>query len=282
MRTILILVGAGAVGCANDPTYVQCPPGNAIPECVASLETGFTVDDGMGNQVPAGDAKSRLLLPINIESTDDAAARAMRTAALGIDVPYVKLGDIEIAVEWTIKNLDTMNEGLAFVELDGATEFFEYDPDTIVVSDDEEAPPTPGLEGNIPLHIPAGGTLSGLFREDQLREAAIDCEQVTRANVNPFAAILTINKNDSQIQPLTPYDPADPDVVQMPAGPPIPREAFANLVRIDLVFSADTHMVLEYAVRVRDVRGGMLAEDLYDAPANELQMFNIMPFGTAP
>jgi hypothetical protein len=285
MRSIAHAIAVGTVSlaaCANDPTYVQCPPGGAMPDCVTSLEIG--IDDGTGTMTNTSEVKSKLLLPIRVENTDDNAARVARSAELGVEVPYVKLGDIEVSVEWTIKNLEA-EEGIVVVELDGATEFFEYDPDLIVLDTDDDAPPTPGLEGNIPLRIPGNGVVSGIFREDQVREASIDCEQVTRANVNPFAATLTINKNDDQIQPLTPFDPTMPDVMQMPAGPAIPREAFANLVRLDLVFAtapgADTrHMVLEYTVRVRDVRGKMLHDELYEAPADELFQFNIQGFGT--
>jgi hypothetical protein len=246
--------------------------------CLRFIEAGQ--DDGMGGQV--AEAKTRLQLPINLETEEDAMIRAARTAELGVDVPYVKLGDIEVSVEWTITNL-TDQEGIARLELNGANELFEYDPDLIVLSTDDDAPPTPALEGNIPLHIPPNGTLSGLFREDQVREAAIDIEQVTRANVNPFNATLRINKNDTQIVPFLPFDPMNPEAGPMvdPNAIPIPREAFAMMIRIDLVFTPDRHMRLEYAVRVRDVRGDMMNEQLMAAPADELtafapQMFSVM------
>lgn len=273
MRSLGLLVLLGA--CANDPVYVECPDTPTDPTCLRSVEAGM--DDGMGGVI--AEAKTRLLLPINPEKPEDAMVRAARTAELGVDVPYVKLGDIEVAVEWTITNLEDQ-EGTALVELDGATEFFEYDPDMIVLSTDDEAPPTPGLEGNIPLHIPANGTLSGLFREDQVREASIDVEQVTRGNVNPFAATLKINKNDTQIQPFLPFDPTDPEAVPMvdPNAVPIPREAFAHLIRIDLVFSPSRHMRLDYNVRIRDIRGDMMNELLMAADPADLQPFAPMPY----
>jgi hypothetical protein len=271
----LIFVGLLAAGCANDPVYMECPDMPADPTCLRSIEAGM--DDGMGGII--AEAKTRLQLPINLEKDEDAVIRAMQTAELGVEVPYVKLGDIEVSVEWTITNLSDQ-EGIALVELDGATEFFEYDPDMIVLSTEDDAPPTPGLDGNIPLHIPANGTLSGLFREDQVREASIDLEQVTRANVNPFAATLRINKNDTQIVPFLPFDPLDPEAGPMvdPNAIPIPRAAFANIIRIDLVFSPNQHMRLDYAVRVRDVRGEMMNDELMAAPADELYPFAPMMF----
>jgi len=275
MRSLIVPCLVLASGCANDPVYIPCEPSTAT--CMA-LEAGM--DDGAGGIV--AEARSQLQLPINVETADDAMVRAARTTALGVEVPYVKLGDIEVSVEWTIKNLDLDEdgdgeEGLAFIELNGANEFFVYDPTMIVLSTDDEAPPTPGLEGNVPLHMLPGATISGLFREDQFREASIDLDQVTRANVNPFAATLTINKNAKFIQPMTPFDPAMPDVAPMPMGDPIPREAFANIVRVDLVFRPDRHMVMEYTVRVRDVRG-IMNDLLLSAPATELQPFDPQPF----
>jgi len=268
-RLGFVLVGLVGVGCANDPVYMECPDNPTDPLCLRTLEAGQ--DDGTGMAV---EAKSHLVLPINVEKTKDATARATRAAELGVDVPYVKLGDIEISVEWTITNLED-TEGIAKVELDGANEFFEYDPDMIVLSLERDAPPTPGLDGNIPIHVPANGTVSGIFREDQLREASIDLEQITRANVNPFAATLRINKNDTEIIPMLPFDPADPEAVPMvdPNAIPIPREAFASIIRIDLVFAPDRHMTLDYNVRVRDVRGDMMADKLLASDPGDLTQF---------
>jgi hypothetical protein len=271
----LALLTAILGACANDPVYVECPDTSTDPTCLRTIEAGF--DDGMGGTVE--EAKTRLVLPINPEKTKDAEERAARSAELGVDVPYVKLGDIEVAVEWTVTNLEE-EEGTVLVELDGATEFFEYDPDMIVLSTDDEAPPTPGLDGNVPLHVPGNGSLSGLFREDQVREASIDIEQVTRANVNPFAATLKINKNDTMIQPFLPFDPMDPEAGPMidPNATPIPREAFAHMIRIDLVFTPSKHMRLEYNVRIRDIRGDMMNEKLMAADPADLQVFEPQPF----
>lgn len=260
---VVVLCCLGALGCANDPEYLQAP---------MVMEAG--VADAMGM---LSEAKASLVLPIKTESAKDKAKRDALAAKLGIMVPYVKVGDLEIDVEWTIKNLDD-KDGQAKIELNGANEFFSFDPSIIVLNpDDDEAPPTPGLDGDIPINVPAGGTVSGLFTEDALREASIDLDQITRGNVNPFRATLTIDKNISKFQPLTPPDPTsmEPNMGQVPTGPEIPREAFAELTRIDLVFKPDKHMTLEYNVRVRDLRGIMhdlLLQAETDKPG-ELQPF---------
>jgi hypothetical protein len=262
------------VGCANDPVYLDSP---------TNMEAGM--DDGTGNLVVA---KSSLTLPVKPESTADRNADMALATQLGIMVPYVKVDDFDVEVEYTIKNLDNM-PGQAKVELDAANEFFVYDPSMINLDPtNNEAPPAPGLAGDIPIDIPAGGTVQGVFREDQLVEAAIDLDQITRGNINPFMATLTISKNIKSFQPLTmlmlmnpvcQQNPADPMCAQMPTGPAIPRKAFAGIIQIDLVFTPDRHMVLDYIVRVRDHRG-ILHDMGLSAPPNQVVMF--MPTTYAP
>jgi hypothetical protein len=149
---------------------------------------------------------------------------------------------------------------------------------------DDEAPPTPDLQGDIPIDIGAGAEIDGEFREDQILEASIDLDQITRGNVNPFKAILTVNKNDQSFQPMsTPVAPtvAMPDPVQTPVGNPIPREAFAQMVTFNLQFVPDHHMVLEYTLRVRDL-AGLMDDLLLDAPADQLQTFTPMSYVPVP
>lgn len=242
---VMSAVLAGLAGCANDPIYLQAP---------MTIEAGVP-DPAMMGMLSEG--KASLQLPIKTETATDAMKRAALAAKLTpIEVPYVRVGDLEVEVEWTIKNLDTQ-PGQAKVELNGANEMFAYDPSMIMLDPgNDEAPPTPGLAGDIPIDVPGGGEVSGLFTEDQLREASIDLDQITRGNVSPFRATLTISKNALSFQPMTPpvLDMAG-NLVQMPDGPPVPREAFAQMIRIDLVFKPDTHMTLDFNVRVRDLRG---------------------------
>lgn len=260
-------LSAALGACANDPVYL---PGPMV------LEAGAVMDNMLVT------ASAQHVLPIRLEKTEEAALRAERSTELGVEVPYVKLGDLEVSVEWTIRNLDGM-PGTAFVQLNGANEVFAYDPTLVQLGDPDEVPPAPGLDGDTPLHIEANGTLSGLFREDQLREAAIDLDQITRANLHPFAATLQVHKNIDVIQPMTALMPGVEDYVQTPVGDPIPREAFRGIIRVDLVFKPDRPMVLEYTIRVRDTRGLMhdlLDAALVDAP-DELTVFEPTDFEVA-
>ncbi len=273
MSCSLVLVAGilGSAGCANDPVYIPAP---------MTMEAGFPDMTGMPTV-----AKAQLQLPIKTETAADTKTRAALAAKLApVMVPYVKVGDIEVEIEWTVRNLD-MNPGQAKIELNGANEYFSYDPSIIKLSNDPEAPPTPGLGGDIPIDVPGDSEVSGLFTEDQLREASIDLDQITRGNVNPFRAMLTISKNTTAFQPLTlPMLNADNELVQDPVGNPIPREAFAEITRIDLVFKPTTHMLLDYNVRVRDLRGimhSLLLAAVTEKPG-ELQTFNPMVYNPPP
>jgi hypothetical protein len=256
MRIKLIGFGAALLGaCANDPVY--------LPQTV-TLEGG--VPDATGMTAPV---KSSLQIPFKPETQADMDTRMALTTQLGVDVPYIKVGDVDLEVEWTVTNLDSM-PGQFVIELNGANEVFAYDPTMILLDPgDDEAPPTPGLSGDIPTDIAANQSISGTFREDQLLEAAIDLDQITRGNMNPFAAMLTVSKNVASFQPMTMYDPTMPDAMQTPTGAEIPRAAFRGFIRIDIVFTPSTHMEMNYTVRARDHRG-IIHDHGVDAPVDQL------------
>jgi hypothetical protein len=239
MRPFLLAILLAAA-CTDDPIYVE-PTG--------AVEVGA---DGM-----TFTASSSTFLPIRLERPTEATARGARAADLGVMVPYVLRDDLDISVEWTLKNLADA-PAVARIQLNGANEMFGYVPTAFVVDVEEEEAPPP-LAGNVPLELEPGETRDGVFREDELAEAALDLELITRGAVSPFTALLEVNEEMDE------FDAAGVDV---------PSDAFASLVRIDLALVADQHMVLEYSVRVRDHRDpGLLHEELADAPPGELTAF---------
>lgn len=243
-RAVALAAGLGlaAGACGTDPQYIPAP---------SSIEVGVA-----GTDVFTGTAT--IDLPVQLETMEDALERAERAVALGVgadELAYVRLADLSISIEWTIKNL-AGSEGEARVHVNGGNQFWYYVPTEFVIDPDEDEEPPP-LAGDIPLRVPASGTLSGVFREDQLREAAIDLEQITRGMVNPFAAMLTINEDDPGV--------AIPTM--------IPLDDVSHLVRFDLVFEADRHMVLEYGLRIRDHRGIVHRHHLA-APPEEVVTWN--------
>jgi hypothetical protein len=109
-----------------------------------------------------------------------------------------------------------------------------------------------------------------VFREDQLREAAIDLEIVTRGGVNPFAALLSIHEEIQNVLDV-PYIPVDPEN-PMPPTLSLPIEAFGHFVRFDITLTSNRHMILTYAIRVRETEP-LLHDELMDADAAELMLF---------
>lgn len=265
---LVSMLGAFGAGCTNDPLYLPSP---------TTLEAGLEMDME-GNLLPG---LGQLVIPVKRETMEDAADRARRQALMpaGVELPYIQVDDLEISIEWTIKNL-TDKPGNATVQLNGANQFFRYDPAMVTLGMGRETPPTPGLDGDIPLDIPANGSLSGLFTEDNVREAAIDLDQITRGNFTPYKATLTIGKNIkeyAQFEPLM-FDMDGEPLPQAMTGVVFPREAIPALLEADIVFKPDRHMTLEYTVRVRDIRGEMLPDKLLAAPMDELEPFNPMAF----
>lgn len=267
LASLTLAAGALAAGCAEDPKYLE-------PEGV--LEGGLVDAEGAPLR-----AAATLTLPIKRETEEDLAERTALAARLSaeaggdIAVPYVRLGDLEVAVEWSLENQEN-RAGKVRVSLNGANADFFYDPTMFVLGDgDEESPEPPALLGNIPLDVPAMGRISGVFREDQLAELSIDLDQITRGNVNPFRAVLNIDEDVESFQPLTAYVPpmqGMPPTPQTPMGPAIPREAIAQAIRVDIALEANVRCTLSYTVRVRD-RRGLLHKYLMAAPPTRLEPF---------
>lgn len=259
------------VGCTNAPIYLPSP---------TNMEGGLATDMD-GELVPV---KSSLQIPVVTETMDDAMEREELQAKYpDIEVPYVRIGDLEISIEWTVRNL-TDEDGRAMIGVNGANQFFAYDPDLIELGEaDNEEIVAPDLAGDVPLKIPANGQISGLFKEDELREATVDLDQITRGQVNPFRATLQVDKNVKSFDELSPltFDEDGEPLPQASTGVTFPREAMAQLLRVDLVFKPDRHMVLDYTVRVRDVRHDLIHELGIDAlvmAPDELQPLAPMDF----
>lgn len=273
--TLIIALAVGTpamlVGCTNEPQYVPCAPMGA-----AMMDTCTVDADGMSMEP---DNVAHLHVPIKPDAmwsaTDrDKRAEIQKTVDPAVIVPIYRLEQYDLSVEWHVTNLED-SPGQFRIDLNGANEEFTYDP-LLLMPPDPEDPPAPPLAGNIPIDIAANGTMSGVFREDQLLEAAIDLDQITRGNVHPFAAMLTISKNADSFQPLTmrTIDPVTGDTIPgVPTGPAIPRVAFRQLVRVDLVFHPDHHMKLEFELRVRE-HTEVIHEKGLNAPAGELNLLD--------
>jgi hypothetical protein len=216
--------------------------------------------------------REALLLEINASFDPD----------LAIDqLPFVRLDQVDVSIEWSIRNLDA-EPGQAFIDVNGANQYFAYVPaEFVIMVGDEEEPLPPPLAGHVPIDVPASSTISGVFREDTLRESALDLELITRGALNPFYAIINNNEdiNATTDVEYVPYPPPEDGDPPPPMPVPLPVSAFGHFVRFDVTFAADRHMVLEYAVRVRDP-DHLLHDELLGADAAELMTF--MPADYVP
>jgi hypothetical protein len=242
----------------------------------APMDTCSIEYDGGGMTAPV----AMLHVPTKPEAMWRARDRERRTELqMAMDpaviVPVWRPEHFDLSVEWTVTNL-TDTDGEFRVDMNAANEEFAYDPTAFMLADDEDPPPPP-LQGNIPIHLGPNGVYEGVFREDQLLESAIDLDQITRGNVNPFKAMLTINKNDDGFQPLTPvmYDANGDQIMGTgePTGPAIPMAALRQIIRIDMSFRPDRMMRLDFTIRVRE-HVEIIHEEGLNAPAAELDLRN--------
>lgn len=269
LAAIAVFVGlAPLAACAADPQYIQ-------PERGIEVGTGDPADMGVAtatlllpydaaflNSVEYGREREAFLTDLNTRVEPDIALDQL---------PLVRLDQIDVSIEWTIRNLSDQ-PGEARINVNGGNQYFIYLPDNFIIADEEEEAVPPPLAGNIPIDVPALGDVSGVFREDTIREAALDLDLITRGLVNPFAALL-INHEDIKNTSEIDFSPYPPDQDPPPAPPaPMPIEIFAQFVQFDVTFTASQHMILEYSIRVRDP-DGVLHDELLGAPAGELMVF---------
>ena len=243
-----LIVAASA--CVNDPAYIQ--PADPVEVAIPGSDIDI--------------ATTSLLLPVRTETDMEAADRAAVAEQLGVDVPFVRLEDIDMQLEWTLKNLSDA-EASARIHVNAANEWFAFVPLAFVI-DPEEDPEPPPLMGDTPVQVPALGTITGTFREDQLREAAIDLELITRGATNPIAAVLNIHEEMKEFSNVE--------------GTTVPLNAFAHIIRLDIELRSAQHMVLEFALRVRSDDRTLLHDELLTAPTAELTTFAPADFVPPP
>jgi len=278
----LVLLAIIATGCANDPQYIPCGTADTMDLC--ALDTANATGSGSN----AG-ARGSLHVPVMPPDMDLMKTQMALQATMPADVmvPMYRIDQYDLSVEYTIHNLDNQ-DGEFKVALNGANEAFAWDPSLIMPASDE-SPPPPSLQGDIPTDIAAKSDYDGEFREDQLLEAAIDLDQITRGNVNPFAATLIVNKNDTSFQPMSPQQPppagSDEPPPQNPMGSAVPRAAFRQLVRVDLVLKTidstgkgAPHLTMDYTLRVRPHVDKVIDVKGMDAPTSEITIYDPAPY----
>jgi hypothetical protein len=224
----LVLVAATACE-ANNPTYF--PP-------MGPLEGGM----GMGMMPGAG--SSLVTLPFRRPTEEEQAALTAERQRLGQTVPWLRSERVAISVLYTITNLAD-RPGVATVMVNGASEFASYDPQALaaaavaanamVMGGEEQNENFLSLIQPTPMPVPAGGTVSGIVREDDFAEASLDLDAIGRWMATPAAVLI----NRSEVNPV--------GLEMVPAGLVVPA-----MFQVQVAFSSSTHMRLEFLVRVRD------------------------------
>jgi hypothetical protein len=262
MRAGLLLTFAlAAYGC-NDPTYLAE---------TAPLETQPGM---MGGYAPA---TALYVLPVRkpTQAEKQKLQKLQQQLMLPDVVPWAQARDFDIEIEWSVRNVDT-TMATVIVALDGGNEFGDYVPGAYIdpTANVEDQAVPPDLLASEPLVVAAGGTVTGVFREDDTQESAIDLEAITRypsggdALATPFM-VIEHRSNVSRIGlegvPLHDITPAH--------------------VRYQLTVSADAHVIMDYSIRVRDPNGKLAKptdKNLYVNDAATLAPPIAPPMMTAP
>lgn len=180
-------------------------------------------------------------------------------------IPWIRRDALDISVTWTLTN-DSDERVRAWVALDGATEFYDWNPIAmygIGGGEDAEELAFPSLLGYFPRILEPAQVMHGEFREDDMSEAAYDLDVLTRFCGGPFAVL----NNRSEADPRgTEALPADAII----AGP----------VMLRLTLGGDGPMHLDYSIRVRD-RDGVLFDRRADDRRYEVTPQQYVPTGLA-
>jgi hypothetical protein len=280
-RALAGVLVAGTAGCTEDPQYIGAPMGSSF-----ALEFNG-----------AAPAPMVVTLPFRMEVVQDPVEVMRRTdlaTELGLTVdqiPYVLLDDVDVSIEWSMKNLEACAAQVSF-SINGGNQYFMYDP-VVLQPDPDEPQPPPLLGRSAPLPVPANGLITGVFREDQVLEASIDLELITRANYNPFRAGLEVNKDMTEVEIYT-MPVVMPGMVPpppMPTGMFLPRAAWGLMTSFSMAFDAQTtdpscggtapHLIFEFTFRARDHENRVHEEGL-DAPPAELIPYMPAVYGAPP
>jgi hypothetical protein len=152
--------------------------------------------------------------------------------------PWIRADSVDLAVQWRLVNESDDAPLRAWVLLDGATEFYDWNPVAMYGmggGEDADEVPFPSLLGYYPLELAPGEVLTGEFREDDTSEAVFDLDVMTRFCGGPFALLY----NRHEVDPVgTEYLPAQA------------RRAGLGMLRLTL--GADGPAKLDYSLRVRD------------------------------
>lgn len=183
--------------------------------------------------------EQRIEFDFRVPTNDEIAEMAMVDAVQVpyASLPFVRRGDIEVQIDYTLSNMSLETPVTAAIIINGINEFHEYNPGfevvrQMIVSDFS------GWERNIQLE--PGERRVGTIREEELDEVAVDLATVVNdgvTNANQITYFENQSANDARSQMFI------PDMIPALTG-----------IRAGLRSTAPLPVVLELTVRIRDVR----------------------------
>jgi hypothetical protein len=226
LLTMIALASAGlaAGGCgANNPTYFEPAmplevgqPGS--PTRAASLTVAPTYRPPDGDEQRALDAES--------------AGRPVRA-------PWIRTSEVALQLQYTLRNLSD-KAAVVRLSVDGASEFASYDAEALraaalMANPMGDQPTVFSLIQPTPIELRPNEVKSGVIREDDFAEAALDLEAIGRYMTEPTSVLI----NRSDVSPV--------GLERVDRALPLPQ-----LVQVKVGLAATAHVHLEVLLRVRD------------------------------
>jgi hypothetical protein len=240
-RTAILLTAlaalAAAAGCQelNTPLYFKGPDLTATGEEEVPVQSGLAL---------------RFRDPTDIERQD--LQRQADALGYGMDVPWVSLDKVHIELLYKVTNTSG-DSGTFNLMIDGATEYTKYDVNVvsqaIAMGDPDEAVFLPLMQ-TMPRMLGPGESYSGILREDDFAEGALDIDALGRwLDADPasptFAGVLI---NDSDVNPVG-LNLVPPNLV------------LPSFVEVIVNLQTNVGMTCQYVVRVRDDDDRLLHND---------------------
>jgi len=230
----LLLVGLAPAGCNNPAFYAGA---QRLVVTAADVDSAVAEDSMAGNPTIGAYAQSEYWLDFREPSAAELADLQPAGTTPAEQTPWLRRSDVTASIPWTLTN-DSDAPLTAWVLLDGATEFYDYDPISTYGAAggaDEDEIQYPSLAGFTPRNLGPGEVLRGEFREDDIREAMYDLDGITRFCAGPLAV-------------LNHRHEANPIGTEV-----IPDDAvLAAAVMLRITLGASGPATLEYDVRLRE------------------------------
>lgn len=247
MRAMSLGVLVAMVGCnTNTPTYFQ--PMTAIEVGQpGSMATSASVVVSPTFRPPTDAERKKL--------DEDSRTRTYR-------VPWIRRSDVALSVQYTLTNLSA-EPARVRVEVNGASELASYDPDVLRAAavmanpKDDDVVVLPLIQMPVVTLAP-GEVKSGLVREDDFAEAALDLDALGRFMAVPESVLV----NRSEVNPIG-LERVPPDVIT------------PQLVQVKVSLIANRHVRAELLLRVRDNNNVL-------APTDSTDLYRPMPRAYVP